>query len=380
MKITKEIEDDLGIAFNESKIVDCIVFEDKKEVVGVFEQFALLDDGSIPENTRVRVIFENVSRITVHLKLGEWNDNHSLSKTLTIQTLTHEIRGFNGREMYGWEFINIPDSDKEFKKWENDASLDVIFQAKNNETNTIDIFSETFVNGAKTLQIRIWFDSFRVEKMDGKPLETDLFILRGKRAWNKVFQGTHILDEERRALRAKKWKRFKDFFSKIKIFCLIFILSSVLSSCSRKRANEKHIIPSSLIGSQIIIDFNESDGADRKYDWTRRVYEIPESGLLKTKFRGNLGWFNQDNMKFYLKEKDSLRLLPWRYPADTSDFFVKHQGEIGVMGFFCGKTTMSYVVDTVDYERYLQKDLYYRTDILGKRSKDRSKYNNTGRE
>ncbi|MFK8056344.1 MAG: hypothetical protein AB8F78_09525 [Saprospiraceae bacterium] len=75
---------------------------------------------------------------------------------------------------------------------------------------------------------------------------------------------------------------------------------------------------------------------------------------------------SNDGMEFYLQDGDSLRLLPWGFNVDTSSFFIRHQGEIGVLGFFPGQTTFSYVVDTVDYELFIKKEFYYRDDIFGK--------------
>lgn len=193
MKIKKEIVYDLDLAFNESRILDCIILEKKKEVITIFDQFALLKDGTIPNDSRVKITFENVSRIAALLKLGEWNERKAPIKTLSIENISNEIRKFEGQEMYGWEFINVPKSEKDFHKWEKTASLDVKFQSKNNTTNTIDIFSEHFSENPKTLNLRIWFEKFKIESMSGELIDEVQFIVRGLRSWNKLFNGTHKL-------------------------------------------------------------------------------------------------------------------------------------------------------------------------------------------
>jgi len=191
MKINKDISNNLNLAFNESKLMGCKILQNEKEVTTVFDQFALLEDGRIPKDTRVKVVFENVSRIATLLKLGEWNDNKASIKTLSVESLSHEVSQLQGEEMYGWEFINIAKSDKDFHKWEKNASLDLVFHTPQPETNTIDIFSEHLGENPKTLDLRIWFEKFRVETMLGEEIDEKEFIQRGQRAWNKVFNGTH---------------------------------------------------------------------------------------------------------------------------------------------------------------------------------------------
>jgi len=150
---------------------------------------------------------------------------------------------------------------------------------------------------------------------------------------------------------------------------IVIMFTILLFSCSKTREREKHIIPNELVGSQIIINFNQSDGQPKKYEGNQRIYEIPRSGTLNTKFKTNFGWYNENSLEFYLLDGDSLESLPWNYNRDTTDFFTNHQGSIGVMGFFYGQTTFSYVVDTVDYNLFKKKKLDYREDIFGK-SKD----------
>jgi len=219
MKIIEETLHDLNLAFNESKILDCTILEDEREVITVFDQFALLKDGTAPKDRGIKIIFENVSRITAQLKLGEWNDRKAIIKRLSIETLSEEIRQFKGEEMYGWEFINIPKSDKDFHKWEKSASLDINFQPQSNFVNTIDIFSEHFSENSKTLNLRIWFEKFRIESMFGDLIDEIEFIERGQRAWNKVFNGTHILPDKakseiERVKKSNVLNRLKNVFNR----------------------------------------------------------------------------------------------------------------------------------------------------------------------
>lgn len=49
------------------------------------------------------------------------------------------------------------------------------------------------------------------------------------------------------------------------------------------------VIPKEYKGYVLII-FNQKDGNPIKYEGKKRVYEIPQSGILKTQFKSNDGW------------------------------------------------------------------------------------------
>lgn len=49
------------------------------------------------------------------------------------------------------------------------------------------------------------------------------------------------------------------------------------------------VIPENYTGYVLII-FNQKDGIPIKYEGEKRVYEIPQNGVLKTQFTGNEGW------------------------------------------------------------------------------------------
>jgi hypothetical protein len=144
----------------------------------------------------------------------------------------------------------------------------------------------------------------------------------------------------------------------------------VLISCSKSREPETHLIPKSRIGTQIIVNFGQDDGAPKKYMGSRRLYEIPDSGALETKFETNFGWFDEEDIKFILVDGDSLQTLPWDYHNDTIGFFRTEKGNIGVMGLFLGQQSLSYVLDTVDLNLFYRKKLYQREDIFGKPNLD----------
>ena len=48
------------------------------------------------------------------------------------------------------------------------------------------------------------------------------------------------------------------------------------------------VVPKDYTGYVLVI-FNQKDGIPTKYKGKKRVYEVPENGILKTQFAGNYG-------------------------------------------------------------------------------------------
>lgn len=68
---------------------------------------------------------------------------------------------------------------------------------------------------------------------------------------------------------------------------LSLLISFVLFSCDNGE-QEIIVVPKDYKGYVLII-FNQKDGNPTKYEGKKRVYEIPQNGVLKTQFTGNYG-------------------------------------------------------------------------------------------
>lgn len=71
---------------------------------------------------------------------------------------------------------------------------------------------------------------------------------------------------------------------------IIFISSLVILifGCSKKD-EVIYILPKNYTG-YIVVLYSQKDGVEPKYEGGKRVYEIPSSGILKTKFEADYGW------------------------------------------------------------------------------------------
>jgi hypothetical protein len=89
----------------------------------------------------------------------------------------------------------------------------------------------------------------------------------------------------------------------------IFTTATFLS-CQNKEVSEIYILKNNYLGP-VIVKFNDANGSDEKFDNEgNRVFEIPSSGLLKTKFKFQEGW---RDIKYVREDGSQLRYL---WPGD----------------------------------------------------------------
>jgi hypothetical protein len=93
----------------------------------------------------------------------------------------------------------------------------------------------------------------------------------------------------------------------------------------------------------IVIIFNQKDGQPAKYEGKKRVYEIPQSGILKTQFTANYGW--REFAEYYYGKIASENRLPSfakieKVPADTVGGFMGANGNANKD--YEGKETVEY--------------------------------------
>ncbi len=86
------------------------------------------------------------------------------------------------------------------------------------------------------------------------------------------------------------------------------MLSSLFWGCSNTE-NEIFIVPKSFKG-YILIIFNQKNGTPARYENNKRVYEIPQNGILKTEFLVNNGWSSFPN--FFYERISKENQIPYK--------------------------------------------------------------------
>tara|TARA_R110001583_G_scaffold132424_1_gene284369 strand:+ start:255 stop:704 length:450 start_codon:yes stop_codon:yes gene_type:complete len=84
---------------------------------------------------------------------------------------------------------------------------------------------------------------------------------------------------------------------------LILLLCGILSIGCTQSEDTITLIPNDFRGT-IKINFNKENGTDKSFEKNKRIYKIPESGILNTKFEPQFGYHFQE---YYLVSKDGKR-------------------------------------------------------------------------
>ena len=113
----------------------------------------------------------------------------------------------------------------------------------------------------------------------------------------------------------------------------LFILSYIsfaLWSCVSKGEPEIFIVPKDYIGYLIVV-FNQASGYPIRYDGKKRVYEMPENGILKTQFQPTYGWTS--SIEFFYDTISSNTKIPtiMDYHKIPNDIIAGWTGSSGSM-------------------------------------------------
>jgi len=94
----------------------------------------------------------------------------------------------------------------------------------------------------------------------------------------------------------------------MKQFFMFIIFALVVAGCNESKRCEKEIylIPPAFRG-ELIVFFDQPDGEEIQYEDDARVYNIPPSGYLKTKFPKNGGCMNDDRIHFFYQDSLGVR-------------------------------------------------------------------------
>jgi len=114
-------------------------------------------------------------------------------------------------------------------------------------------------------------------------------------------------------------------------FGLLLLSTVALNSCSMGKG-EIHLIPNNYEGAVLIV-FNVPDGKPEKYEDGKRVYEIPENGILKTQFEFNSDWVASSDLEYYYdlgngeRKKLPYPDRPENLPTNQIQVFSKSAGD-----------------------------------------------------
>ena len=89
-------------------------------------------------------------------------------------------------------------------------------------------------------------------------------------------------------------------------YCILFLLT--INSCAQQGEDSIRLIPEGYQGVVLII-FNQEDGEPKEYQDGKRIYRIPENGILKSQFEPNYGI--QKHQYFYVNSEGEKTEIPF---------------------------------------------------------------------
>lgn len=182
MQINKELRDRIGIALNEAVLLG-VEFDKKRNLVACsFALVAMDKDGKVPEDNRLLFIFKPVGRFVASLRNGSWDDKNADVEKFEPENILDIIKSFQGLSIYGWDFVNC--GDKDFDTWKERLSFDYSTGDNVGLENTIDLFQE---GANRHIDLRIWFDDFKILTPKHEPFDLEDFLENGKRGWDAIY-------------------------------------------------------------------------------------------------------------------------------------------------------------------------------------------------
>lgn len=98
---------------------------------------------------------------------------------------------------------------------------------------------------------------------------------------------------------------------------LVLAILGVLNSCSvKKKVDTIWLVPENYIGT-IGVFYDYPNGSPKEFEEDKRVYRIPENGVLKTSFSSDI-WVS--NIEVFYVMKDGKRKKIPNYSVDDTEF------------------------------------------------------------
>lgn len=184
MVIDEELRHRIGLALNEATLHDIKLDKKNSIVTCVFSLITLDKYGKLPDENRFQFVFKPVGRFVASCRKGNWNDKDAEIEKIELEKISSVIQSFGELQIYGWDFVNC--GDEYFNTWKNKLSFDYNEGPQVGYTNIIDLFKEGW---NRHIDVRIWFDDFKVFNSNNEHVELEEFLENGKRGWNAIYAG-----------------------------------------------------------------------------------------------------------------------------------------------------------------------------------------------
>jgi hypothetical protein len=186
VELSDDLRAGLEVALNEADFCDVRINEKTGEVLLLFVVLTLPEEGPEPDDRRTVLSCEGVSRIVASLRQGRADDDKAEVVTLRLQDLPSTVRSFGSQPIYGWDFIDLPESGNPV--WKDRASIDFSVGRGRGE-HSIDLFQESVTTPPRHLDLRVEFDQLSVRDAEGRAVDLTAFASGGRRWWAALAAG-----------------------------------------------------------------------------------------------------------------------------------------------------------------------------------------------
>ncbi len=181
----RDLQHGLGVLLNEADLLG-VEFDPTRRLCAVTLRVLVLpEEGPEPPDRRIFFVMSGVSRVLASLRGRHSQFDKAPILPVTVETLDSVVQSFGGLPIYGWEFIDRPLRAPQ-NWWTKRPSLDWKSHDGAQGSHTLDLFQQ---GGDRDLDLRIWFESFRIVAPDYRELDVDDLILSANRWWEAMHSG-----------------------------------------------------------------------------------------------------------------------------------------------------------------------------------------------
>ena len=176
MKFSENIKNGLNVVLNESSICELILNEKDNYLVCKLE---LLREGGNDKPNYANFRLENIKKYIAAYRTDTRNENKI--QKFNPNQINLFLKNFINKDIYGWEFFNIENSNFNF----SELSFEYFGNDEFEKFNSLELFQDDF---NEDLEIKIWFENLTIFDENNKEINIEELIKKQDNIWNSIFK------------------------------------------------------------------------------------------------------------------------------------------------------------------------------------------------
>ena len=178
--LSDDLKAGLSVAFNEATLLG-FEFDPRRALAGATMSVLSLPagNGPMPEEPRIQLLFKDVSRLILSLRLGRWDDQAAPVQPVPLEDVLAVVQSFGGLPVYGWEFFDR--GERDLAEWGDRLSLDWKSEGGSHAPHSLFLFQE---GPDRHLDMSVWFRDMEARRPSGETIPLQEVADAGKRWWD----------------------------------------------------------------------------------------------------------------------------------------------------------------------------------------------------